>query len=59
MCLIGACEEIQRLALVNELDRIKPAAPCKVCRPDDPCWYHRTPAQNAALAATREHKETP
>lgn len=51
MCLIDSCEEIQRLAIRTELDRIKPPPPCKLCLPGDPCWYHRTPEQNAAMAA--------
>lgn len=29
------------VGLAMDLDRVKPEPPCRICRPDDPCWLHR------------------
>jgi hypothetical protein len=42
MCLIDCCIAMQAEAAKMELERVRPALPCKQCRPDDPCWFHKT-----------------
>jgi hypothetical protein len=41
MCLIDACEAIAAEAVKMELERVRPEVPCKVCKPGDPCYWHR------------------
>jgi len=41
MCLISACEEIERLAVQMEIERIAPQRECKRCTPDEKCVWHR------------------
>lgn len=39
MCLIEACLEVQRLA--EKMAEPEPVVPCTLCKPDDPCFWHR------------------
>lgn len=41
MCLIDLCEEMQRQAVLAELERIRPDVPCTLCRPGDLCAWHK------------------
>lgn len=47
MCLTDAIEEMIRLAVEAELIRITPERGCRMCRADEPCFWHRQPLNPA------------
>jgi hypothetical protein len=46
MCYAGQTitehlDAMEKLAIAMELERIRPDVPCTMCKPNDPCWWHR------------------
>lgn len=53
-CLIDSCEEMMRLGVALELDRIKPAPPCHLCTPTEKCFWCMTFAERQAKNAAKK-----
>lgn len=41
--IIEQIHEMQRLVVLAELERVRPDVPCTMCKPNNPCHWHKQP----------------